>query len=176
MTFPTRIRIVEIGDVRLPASLLDHVIAGVAQRFPAQIECGREKGWSTDGENKVLADDLLDWMASRIETDAHTWVIGLTDQDLTAPGRDWVFGRATVGGRWAVVSLARFGDPNSPGPRMYRRSLAEVIHELGHVAGLDHCDSSDCVMAPSARVADIDGKKSDFCQSCQEALPGSPRS
>ena len=87
----------------------------------------------------------------------------------------FVFGRATRNGRAAIVSLARLG------PEQYglaadsnltaRRAVAEILHELGHVAGLGHCSDVGCIMQFATSVERIDLRGLEFCPSCAAALP-----
>lgn len=95
------------------------------------------------------------------------WSLGVTEADLGAPGRTFVFGEAAVGGGCAVVSVARLG----PGSRRLRaRALSEAVHELGHAAGLEHCGSPACVMHPSEGVEDADRRGSELCGACTASL------
>jgi archaemetzincin len=101
------------------------------------------------------------------------WLLGLTEADLFAPGRDFVFGEAAQGGAWALVGLARLrADLRSPDPEalLRRRLLKVAVHELGHVAGLSHCDRPECVMFPSETIHDTDRKGASPCPACQAAL------
>jgi archaemetzincin len=47
------------------------------------------------------------------------------------------------------------------------RTVKEVVHEMGHYIGLEHCMNSVCVMSFSSSVADIDKKLKDFCDNCK---------
>lgn len=103
-----------------------------------------------------------------VATGPEGWMLAVTEVDLFAPGHRFVFGEATLGGCCALVSLARLRDDvgSEPAPRLRHRLLVEAIHEIGHVAGLAHCDIEGCVMMPSAQAADIDAKSPDFCARC----------
>lgn len=126
------------------------------------------------GREQVDADRLLE----RIETwpaAPGTLLVGLTSLDLAIPIFTFVFGRARVGGRAAVVSSARLD------PRFYglpgdaelavRRMLLEVLHELGHVAGLRHCDTALCLMRFAGSVEQADARGAGFCRRCAQDLP-----
>lgn len=102
------------------------------------------------------------------------WRLALTEADLFAPGRDFVFGEAAHGGAWAVVGFARLRaapDAVEPQALLRRRIAKEAVHELGHLAGLEHCDRPDCVMYASATLADTDRKSASLCPACRAALP-----
>jgi len=86
-----------------------------------------------------------------------------------------VFGGARNGGHTAVVSLARlkpefYGLPPDPALTT-RRAVAEVLHEVGHLAGLAHCDDYRCLMHFSPEVEMIDLRGTTFCRSCAAELP-----
>ena len=100
--------------------------------------------------------------------------IAIVPCDLFIPILTYVFGEAEVGGNVAVVSsyrLApeRYGLPPDAG--LYaERLFKEVVHELGHVRGLVHCLTQECVMHSSSYVEDIDLKGRRFCQACAELI------
>ena len=55
------------------------------------------------------------------------------------------------------------------GDRLFReRLLKEALHELGHLAGLAHCDDPACLMAQSADVAAVDRKGAALCAPCRD--------
>ena len=97
-------------------------------------------------------------------------VIGLTPVDLYVPILKYVFGEAELGGRGAVVGYHRlreefYGLPDNP-DALARRVGCEVIHELGHVVGLHHCENYTCVMASAHSVERVDLKSNYFCSHC----------
>ena len=95
------------------------------------------------------------------------WWLGVAEAELCAPGFEVVFGEATVAGPCAVVGLAtlraRTGDGTPP---LWPRLVTTAIHELGHLAGADHCADPACVMYPSRDLVDTDQKGNSFCGSC----------
>ena len=102
-------------------------------------------------------------------------VVGVTPLDMAIPIFTFVFGRARQGGNAALVALARL-DPSFHGlPRdadlLSNRAVAEILHELGHVASLRHCSEPACVMAFAASVEKVDLRGSQFCTSCAARLP-----
>jgi archaemetzincin len=120
----------------------------------------RRKQWST---HRILA-----WLGTAAPAGK---VLAVTDQDLFIPILTFVFGEAQLGGRAAVVSTARLGEPGLPDPRVALERLAkESVHELGHCYGLVHCDSPGCVMGRSSTARDVDRKRGDFCASCRDRV------
>jgi archaemetzincin len=131
---------------------------------------------------QVDADALL----SRLEERAaghDALLVGVTALDLAIPVFTFVFGRARQGGRAALVSLARL-DPafhgSSPDDdRGAERAVTEMLHELGHLASLAHCEDAACLMAFAGSVEKVDVRGTVFCDRCLARLPrwlvGPPR-
>jgi archaemetzincin len=123
--------------------------------------------------DQVDADALL--ASLEAISDRGRVLVGLTTLDLAIPVFTFVFGRARKGGRAAVVSLARldpafYGLP-ADGERLAERATAEVLHELGHVAGLVHCPDAACLMSFAGSVEKVDVRSSVFCANCTPLLP-----
>jgi archaemetzincin len=126
------------------------------------------------GRDQFDADALL----LSLEKSPHapyTVHVGLTEHDLGLALFTFVFGRARRHGHAAIVSLARlapehYGLPQDPALTA-TRALAEVLHELGHVAGLAHCRDMGCIMYFATNVETIDLRGMDFCAACKAALP-----
>ena len=117
----------------------------------------------------AIVDSLMERFPAAGGGDAN-WVLGVATSDLRGGGRDYVFGEATFGGAWAVVSLARLGAAG--GPQFRSRLLRESLHELGHLAGLRHCRERACLMAPAIRVEDIDAAGVSPCPICSSPTAG----
>jgi predicted Zn-dependent protease len=98
------------------------------------------------------------------------WFLGITTADLAAPDRHFVFGEATIGGSWAVVSTARLAPPGTPPLLLLQRLHKEATHEIGHLAALDHCSVGSCVMSVSVSIDEIDRKEANFCIDCRAAF------
>ena len=93
-------------------------------------------------------------------------LLGVTEADIYGTGLSFVFGQAEVGGRVAVISLARLlpADADGDGHELLsERTLKEAVHELGHTFGLDHCRDRFCVMHFSTGIEQTDIKMADFC-------------
>lgn len=103
--------------------------------------------------------------------------IAITAKDLYYRRRNYVFGLAYLDGNASVVSTYRLqtssdgGFSNkSAGEIFADRVRKEVIHEMGHTFGLEHCDNHRCVMNFSPTVREVDVKEETLCGSCQRSL------
>jgi len=95
----------------------------------------------------------------------------LTDSDLYYSGLNFIFGLEDPTKSCAIVSLARlkpeFYDQKPARGLLEERVVKEVIHEIGHYIGLDHCSNSKCVMSFSPSAFDVDKKEKEFCENCK---------
>lgn len=154
----------------MPGEFVEAVRRGIEEALSLEVRVGDPIEIELDPAAATSSGALVDRLIRDTRPDDDRWYLGLTTADLDAPGRRWVYGEATQGGRWALVSVARFGAPESPGPRMRERTIKEALHELGHLARLDHCGSPGCVMATSGSVPAVDSKNSKFCSRCLARL------
>lgn len=164
------ILLVPIGADRLQDELIRYIRDGLREALDVDVEIGDPIAAPLGPDDRVESAALVDQLIARSTGRGTRWYLGITAADLDAPERRWVFGEATQGGRWALVSVARFGATEHPGPRMLERALKEALHEIGHLAELDHCDDRECIMAMAGSVAAVDGKNSKFCPRCSARL------
>jgi archaemetzincin len=175
-TPPRRLQLVPVGPAAcIPAWLgptLDETF-GTLSYHGEPLELDRAGYDPARGQflSAPIVDALVERARSTPRREAMEWALGVTEAELYAPGLTFIFGEATVGGCAAVVSTARLRDGAGADPRVFgTRLLAEAVHELGHVAGLDHCAREDCVMHLSAGVEDTDRKGPRPCAECRVAL------
>jgi archaemetzincin len=81
------------------------------------------------------------------------YAIGITDQDIIRYRIwDWfdftfvadtILGFTDISGESCIISTAQLKDSNT-----FNRIVNVVMHELGHLVGLDHCEDEDCLMIP----------------------------
>jgi archaemetzincin len=135
---------------------------------PARAFDGRRGQWSSTA--------FLEALLGRVPPGASR-LLGVTERDLFVPVLSFVYGQAQLGGRVAVVSLARLrpefhGLPPAP-VTLARRAATEAVHEVGHTFGLVHCLDRRCPMSLSIDLVDLDGKTSTPCAACRALLEGS---
>lgn len=106
-------------------------------------------------------------------------LIGITDYDIGLPIFTFIFGLANMGGRAALVSTARLPPEYYGLPPDYElaaeRTVKEILHEVGHLAGLKHCPDYRCIMSFAASVERVDLRHGGFCSDCEQQLPAALR-
>jgi archaemetzincin len=101
------------------------------------------------------ASTILSHLADRAPVDALVY-LGVTDVDLFAPGKKFVFGEASLESRTGVCSLARLEGSD-------RRALKLMTHEAGHILSIAHCTAWRCVMQGSNTLEESDGHPLHLC-------------
>jgi archaemetzincin len=116
---------------------------------------------------------VLEWLGRKCPGDASK-LLAVTGRDLFIPVLTFVYGHAQLGGRVAVMSLARlrqefYGLPRDSGI-LLERAVKEGLHETGHTFGLTHCADRRCVMTLGTNIRQVDAKGAAFCRACAARL------
>jgi len=120
--------------------------------------------------NQYRSDELLNFLEKHYENR----VLGVTTEDLYTEGLNFIFGQAKMRGKVAIISICRldpkfFRQPEDE--ELYeKRIVKEVIHEVGHMLGLGHCNKRPCVMSFSNTVGEVDKKTKYLCDMCKLQL------
>lgn len=158
--------------------LFERLVAGFSRRVgvPCRV---RDPGLRGDlphltNREQVDADILLRRLES-CARDPGVLLVGVTMLDLGTPLFAHMFGQARLQGSAAVVSLARlspaFYGLSDDEALTVKRATLEVLHELGHLAGLRHCRDFACIMHRADVVESIDVRGETFCADCRPVLP-----
>ncbi|MCY1008298.1 archaemetzincin [Nannocystis pusilla] len=120
---------------------------------------------------------ILSGMKPRVPADAYALVAVTTSDLYPAPGWNFVFGYASFDERVGVYSFARFdpafyGEARGPGvrPKILRRCLGLLVHEVGHMFGLYHCVHFHCIMNGCNHLDESDRAPLHLCPVCRRKL------
>ncbi len=133
-----------------------------------------EPAYAWDARRRqYLGSRVLRELDARRPTDAGR-LLAVTELDLFIPMLTFIFGQAQLGGRLALVSLARlrqefYGLPPD-GELLRERALKESLHELGHTFGLLHCGEAACNMSLATGIRQLDAKGGGYCAGCAALL------
>lgn len=97
------------------------------------------------------------------------YLLLIVEEDLYVEKFNYIFGLAWNG--VAIVSTYRlkqeFYGYDSDRQIFIERLIKEVVHEIGHLHNLTHCNNKKCVMAFSNWIGDTDYKSWTLCQNCR---------
>jgi len=98
-------------------------------------------------------------------SDGSQFRLAVVSVDIFTPILTFVFGESQLGGKAAVVSLFRAKSKNLE--QSYNRAAKIAIHEIGHLLGIVHCRTPDCLMGFSNNLEKLDSLPLRFCQACE---------
>ncbi|HEU0015771.1 MAG TPA: archaemetzincin [Longimicrobium sp.] len=174
-----RLELLRAGPVE--DGLIETVADELGRRFGVECAPGPplppDDAWRA-GETDVFASGaVLDAMIARrgamADEEAPRWAMAFVASALAGEGVGEVFGEAEVEGCCAAIALAPLRAGSGGDAEVFlARVLVSAVHELGHLAGAEHCRNDRCVMFPSSHIADTDRKGSRFCARCRRSLRG----
>jgi archaemetzincin len=168
-----KITLKPLGNI--PEEILEELKERISTVFRCSVEFGSCVGDLARAYNperkQYLSSQLL---ASLGRSGGGERVVGVIDVDLYVPRLNFVFGEADVSSGTAIVSLCRLRQEYyglAPDQALFlERATKEIVHELGHTFGLQHCTDNRCVMHFSNSLADTDVKKPNFCPKCRPRI------
>lgn len=171
-----RVDIVPVGDV--PAEVKREASTALRSVFDVDVSMLADQSSPSDsydpGRDQYRAEAYIE-LASRVGTAEKN--VAITSHDLFYRRRNYVFGLAYLDGNGSVVSTYRLRTTSDGGISTKSASdvfadrvRKEVIHEVGHTIGLEHCENNRCVMNFSPTVREVDVKEEHLCGTCQRTV------
>ncbi|WP_069807058.1 archaemetzincin family Zn-dependent metalloprotease [Vulcanisaeta thermophila] len=163
------LRILILTEIDLPpeiTGLVSKYLDGVPQVEVRKTDFeGLKSQFRDPRRGQVKADELLDYLEPRVrDYGDYDRIVLVIDGDGYVEGMNFVFGVARMNGKLAIIFTQRL--VTNDVSLFHSRVLKEILHELGHTFGLDHCLDPTCVMHFSNTVHDTDTKGPGFCPRC----------
>ncbi len=170
-----------VGNV--PHNVINDVVNTLSKAFHAEVSLSHidviPSNLYVPSRAQYRADAINLWLLSKFNRILKrvNYLVALIEYDAYVPGLNFVFGLASPHLRLASVYLYRlkFLLPSSTeGERILKeRVRKEVMHEMGHLLGLNHCPNIYCVMHFSNSIMDTDRKSWKYCSSCAQGIKSS---
>jgi archaemetzincin len=156
------------ADVEAAARFLGLLFQAPVRKLATVPDAGLPARPRESGQGQLHAGAALERLKPLLPKDGAS-LVSFTAADLY-PDDSWsfVFGLASLGGRAAVLSVARLWD----GARTVRlrRLLRTAGHEAGHAWGLKHCIHRRCLMNGFNSLSELDRGSLALCPICLRKL------
>ena len=162
-----------IGNI--PIDVINDVTSSLGSAFSSNVNVlslsSLPKEFLSPLRGQYRADMINVWLYNEFSEHIsnNSYLIALIDEDAYVPGLNFVFGLASPSLHVASVYLSRLKFALRY-PRDMRHLIVrvrkEVMHEVGHLLGLEHCPNPLCVMHFSNSIFDTDRKSWMFCNEC----------
>jgi archaemetzincin len=160
------------------STLLKRIFFNLRELFPnkvflSEVDLDIESAYSGERSQYFSTKLIADAIPKTAALDGK--IILLVDFDLYVPVFTFVFGEAQLRGKISIVSSCRLHEEFYTGKTddelFMKRTMKEILHELGHNFGLLHCKDWDCVMHSSAAIEQVDIKGDFYCSNCIAQVP-----
>ena len=169
-----------LGEVEYLYSLLEDTIEAAINFYfdDAEIHVKRfaipEEAFC-ETRNQYSAEHLLNFLNHQNDLQHYDIVIGLIDRDVYYRNLEYIFGLAATRSRRIIISTYRLKhDPSLMRTINFdvfkERIFKELLHELGHILGLEHCTNILCAMHFSPTLVEVDEKMPMLCNECLKKL------
>ena len=162
------IRIIPIGDIQ--PNILDIITRELNRRFKSKFILDSKINIPDSSYDKFRDQYNAEMLLNELEKikNPNEKIVGVTSYDIYSGDLNFAFGEARKD--VAIVSTNRLNPTFYGKPQNFdlliKRTLKEVIHEIGHMFGLPHCHNHECVMYFANSVSYVDDKKDEFCKEC----------
>lgn len=170
-----KIGITPVGDIS--AIILDVISANLQEYLLAETRILPRveipiRAWQQNRQQYDVGPVLA--YLEALKEDRTDKLLGVMAVDLYIPILTHVFGGARQGADCGIVSIFRLMDHpkerDAPSSLVLERSIKVVLHEIGHMYNLVHCDDPQCLMHFSGSVDELDRLKLFFCRYCHAAI------
>jgi len=173
-----RIHLSIVGNVS--SDIVNDVAKTLSEAFQAEVSLSYINSIPLDlyvpSRAQYRADAVNLWLSMKFSKVLNKvdFLIALIEYDAYVPGLNFVFGLASPYLKLTSVYLYRLKfmlPPSNEGKKLFKeRVRKEVMHELGHLLGLEHCPNIYCVMHFSNSIMDTDRKSWKYCNLCAHKI------
>lgn len=162
-----------------PERLSDQAVIATMQKLldreggPGQQEAFRAQLAQADAQQQWEATQLLDALSTKFVQPGQGRVVYLAvlPVDLFGGTANFLFGSATPGGNYGVISYHRFaavftGEPPSR-TRLVERTAKQLLSSLGFALGVPRCADPRCARSYPSSLAEQDAKGAGLCADCR---------
>lgn len=96
-------------------------------------------------------------------------LVGLIEDEIYTPGLLSIFGQCLENPPSIIISTGSLS-ADGKSENLSSRLKAMLLHEAGHIAGLEHCKTSTCPMSRTLKLKQLDQKENGYCNKCVEIL------
>jgi len=167
-----------IQPLKVEKEALEEAVKVLREAFHSEVQVLEELKLPSEAYNprrgQYNASLVMNWLASILPVSRESLIIGLCSSDAYVTGLNFIFGLASPFLGICIVFTARlhqsfYGLPEDE--RIFRKRVRkEVLHEVGHLLGLEHCSIPECVMRFSNSILDTDYKRDKYCMRCYEKM------